>query len=195
MNTRKLAATLALGLALTTCSSPAVSDIKHNKTITAKAPAGSWVFSLEKQKQAITQLEKEAAVAKTIEQNKKRIQDAINNLHKYVGKTWYVFSGSTPSGWDCSGLTLWFYEQLNISLEHRASKQADSGKLVENPSIGDLVVFHYLGSLNAYHVGIYIGNGNMIHAPAVGKVTRVENIKTFGGKYSEVTYRSFIKTA
>jgi cell wall-associated NlpC family hydrolase len=140
---------------------------------------------------------KAAAQAEFLEEqrlmaNGKKIKSAIKKLKSHVGKTWYVFSGSTPSGWDCSGLTMWFYEQLDIQLEHRASKQDTSGTKTNNPKPGDLVVFHYNGSKDAYHVGIYIGDGNMIHAPKRGHVTAIDNVEDFGGKYSDITYRNFI---
>lgn len=99
-----------------------------------------------------------------LQSNSEKIKKAIKKLKSHVGKTWYVFSGATPSGWDCSGLTMWFFEQLDIELEHRASRQDTSGTATKNPKPGDLVVFHYNGSKDAYHVGIYIGNGKMIHA-------------------------------
>lgn len=147
----------------------------------------------------------EAVVAKTSESNTPDIMDTvklnanamringmISKLKKHVGKTWYVFSGSTPSGWDCSGLTVWAYAQMGIELEHRASKQESAGTKVKTPKIGDLVVFKYSGSKSAYHVGVYIGDGNMIHAPRKGEVTRIENVNTFGGSYSKISYVRFI---
>lgn len=129
-----------------------------------------------------------------LQQNTDKVNAAIKKLKKHVNKTWYVFSGATPSGWDCSGLTMWFFQQLDIELEHRASKQDTSGEATKNPKPGDLVVFHYNGSKDAYHVGIYIGDGEMIHAPKKGHLTRIENVKTFGGSYSDITYRTFIET-
>jgi cell wall-associated NlpC family hydrolase len=123
-----------------------------------------------------------------------RVDAVIDRLNNTVGKTWYVFSGNTPSGWDCSGLTMWFYEQLGISVEHRASRQQVAGQNTENPKPGDLVIFKYNGYKSAYHVGIYIGNGEMIHAPRKGEVTRIESIKQFGGNYSKISYRSLIDT-
>lgn len=142
---------------------------------------------------------KAEAQAKILEQqrlqeNSDRVDFAIKKLKKHVNKTWYVFSGATPSGWDCSGLTMWFYQQLEIELEHRASKQDTSGKQVFLPKPGDLVVFHYKGNKDAYHVGIYVGNENMIHSPKHGHLTRIENINSFGGSYSNITYRSLIET-
>ncbi len=126
--------------------------------------------------------------------NTQEINKAIKKLNKTVGKTWYVFSGATPQGWDCSGLTMWFYEQVGIQLEHRASKQQSAGVRTKTPKVGDLVVFKYKGYNTAYHVGIYIGDGNMIHAPKEGYRTTIESVATFAGDYSKVSYRQIIDT-
>jgi cell wall-associated NlpC family hydrolase len=129
-----------------------------------------------------------------LQANTDRMEDAIRQLKSHVGKTWYVFSGATPRGWDCSGLVVWTYEQLGVTLEHRASKQVDAGTKVTEPKIGDIVAFTYKGSKSAYHVGIYVGNGKMVHAPKHGHLTRVESVSTFAGKYSKVTYTRIIET-
>lgn len=127
-------------------------------------------------------------------ENTQAVKSAVKKLNKYVGKTWYVFSGNTPSGWDCSGLTMWFYDQLDVQLEHRASKQQTAGVATKNPKVGDLVVFKYKGYNSAYHVGVYVGNGKMIHAPKKGHRTIVESVKQFAGKYSVVQYRHVVDT-
>ena len=127
-------------------------------------------------------------------ENTVAVKAAVKKLSKYVGKTWYVFGGATPAGFDCSGLTLWFYQQLDVELEHRASKQQSVGVATKTPKVGDLVVFKYKGYKSAYHVGIYVGDGKMIHAPKKGHRTVVESIKQFAGKYSKVSYRSIIET-
>ena len=119
---------------------------------------------------------------------RKHISTTITELRSHVGKTWYVFSGSSPRGWDCSGLTKWFYEQLGIPLEHRASLQAKAGKEVNVPRKGDLVAFYYKGYESAFHVGIYVGNGNMIDAPRPGKVTTEDSIANGDFKGYEVRY-------
>jgi cell wall-associated NlpC family hydrolase len=126
--------------------------------------------------------------------NTTKIQNMIQDVKKHVGKTWYVFSGNTPSGWDCSGLTMWAYEQIGITLEHRASKQQTVGEKAVEPLPGDIVVFTYKGYKSAYHVGIYIGDGLMIHAPRKGEVTRIESVTEFGGNYSKVSYRRILQT-
>lgn len=140
--------------------------------------------------QATLLLEQQAARATLLSTNQKKIETMLTRLNKTVGHTWYVFSGATPSGWDCSGLVRWTYQQAGVELEHRASKQALAGTPTKDPKAGDIVAFTYKGSNSAYHVGIYIGDGNMIHAPAKGHVTRVESVEKFGGDYSKITFTS-----
>lgn len=129
-----------------------------------------------------------------LDSNTQKVNRMIKGLKKHVGKTWYVFSGSSPSGWDCSGLTLWAYGQIGVPLEHRASKQESAGTKVKDPKPGDLVIFKYSNSKTAYHVGIYIGDGLMIHAPRKGEVTRIESVAKFGGNYSKISYTRLIDT-
>lgn len=126
--------------------------------------------------------------------NTNKMNAAVRDLKKTVGRTWYIFSGNTPSGWDCSGLTMWFYGQMGIELEHRASIQQMAGEATETPVLGDIVVFRYKGSKTAYHVGIYIGNGKMIHAPNKKQRTAESSVLEFGGDYSVVTYRHLVDT-
>ena len=77
----------------------------------------------------------------------------------------YVWGGTTPAGFDCSGLTSWSYQQVGKSIPRTSQAQASGGQQVGSPSLGDIVVF-YPG---ATHVGIYSGNGNVIHAPTSGQ--------------------------
>lgn len=118
------------------------------------------------------------------------IDQALADLYQYVGKTPYVLSGSTPRAWDCSGLTLWFYETYRgITLPHSASKQTRQGTVVDAPIPGDIVSFTYNGAKNAHHVGIYLGGGLMIHAINAQRDTVVENINDFAdGENSRVAY-------
>lgn len=106
----------------------------------------------------------EAKRQQALYKNKIAITNNINNLHDYIGKTWYVFSGSTPSGWDCSGLVRWFYSEIGIEVPHSASKQGLLKPKVKDPLPGDIVVFKYNNAKNFIHSGIYIGDNNIIHA-------------------------------
>jgi len=88
----------------------------------------------------------------------------VSKLEGRIGKTWYVFSGSTPAGWDCSGMVRWGYQQIGIELPHSANKQGHLGVVVRSPKIGDIVVFGWKGSKSFYHSAIYVGNNEVIHA-------------------------------
>ncbi|HJW74525.1 MAG TPA: NlpC/P60 family protein, partial [Thermoleophilia bacterium] len=91
--------------------------------------------------------------------------EVIAIAQRYLGVP-YVYGGSTPSGFDCSGFTMYCYAQLGIGLPHAASGQQRSVTAVSAPQPGDLVFFGY----PAHHVGIYVGGGSMIHAPHTGAV-------------------------
>ena len=79
----------------------------------------------------------------------------------------YVYGGSSPSGFDCSGFTQYVFGKAGISIPRTASAQQDAATPVSDPKPGDLVFF---GS-PAWHVGIYTGHGMMIDSPRSGKST------------------------
>lgn len=124
---------------------------------------------------SIVESERKQGIVNKLYNNTVQINQTVAKLKKYAGKTWYVFSGATPGGWDCSGLVMWTYEQVGVTLEHRASLQAKAGTVVKDPVVGDIVAYYYPGSKNAFHVGIYIGDGQVIHAPRPGTSTRIES--------------------
>jgi len=86
----------------------------------------------------------------------------------------YVYGGSSPSGFDCSGLTMYCYAQYGISLPHNAAAQQSSVASVPLDQVqpGDLIFLGY----PAYHVGIYYGGGQMIHAPHTGTTVQFGSI-------------------
>jgi cell wall-associated NlpC family hydrolase len=88
----------------------------------------------------------------------------------------YVYGGSTPAGFDCSGLVMWVYARLGISLPHYTVAQWNATQPISSPAPGDLVFFNGLG-----HVGIYIGGGRFVDAPHTGSVVRIDSISNFGG--------------
>ena len=91
---------------------------------------------------------------------------------QYLGVP-YVWGGASPSGFDCSGLTMYVYAQVGVSLPHNAAMQYSYGSAVsrENLAPGDLVFFNGLG-----HVGLYIGGGQFIHAPHTGDVVKISSL-------------------
>ncbi len=90
---------------------------------------------------------------------------------KYIGVR-YVWGGSSPRGFDCSGYTQYVFRQHGYSLGRTVVAQMDSGIIVskEDLQCGDLVFFkNTTGSGRfASHIGIYIGNGQLIHAGSKG---------------------------
>jgi cell wall-associated NlpC family hydrolase len=93
---------------------------------------------------------------------------------QYLGVP-YVFGGASPSGFDCSGLVMYVFAQVGISLPHYTVAQWSYPNAVSVPrgdlEPGDLVFFAGLG-----HVGIYVGNGQFIHAPHTGDVVRIDSL-------------------
>ena len=92
---------------------------------------------------------------------------------QYLG-TPYVWAAADPSvGFDCSGLTMYVFAKVGVSLPHYAAAQYQLGSPVSKDQLqpGDLVFFRGLG-----HMGMYIGGGNFIHAPRTGDVVKISSL-------------------
>ncbi|HEX3780423.1 MAG TPA: NlpC/P60 family protein, partial [Pseudonocardiaceae bacterium] len=99
---------------------------------------------------------------------------AIQAAESVIG-TPYHWGGTTTSGFDCSGLMLWSWAHAGVSLPRTAAEQQQIGQLVSSESElqpGDLVFF----GNPAYHVGMYVGNGDMIDAPTTGQDVQIQPI-------------------
>ena len=98
--------------------------------------------------------------------------DAATIALQFIGVP-YLWGGSTPSGFDCSGLVTYSYAQLGIQLPHSAADQYGFGVAVPRDQLqpGDLVFFDGLD-----HVGIYIGNNELVNAPHTGTFVRIDRL-------------------
>ncbi len=96
---------------------------------------------------------------------------------QYLG-TPYVWGGASPGGFDCSGLVVYAYAQVGVSLPHSSYALYNAGVPVSYDQLqpGDLVFFNGLG-----HVGIYIGGGSFIHAPHTGDVVKISSLAGYSG--------------
>ncbi len=148
-------------------------------------PAETSSRSQEESRTATTQTQQNnAAVAATAESSAPAAPAAqaapassgnvVQVAQQYLGSR-YVYGGSSPSGFDCSGFTSYVYKQCGVSLSRTSYAQANQGTAVDKSNLqaGDLLLFKTNGASGGIsHVGIYVGNGQFIHAanPSKGVV-------------------------
>ncbi|MEU3467132.1 NlpC/P60 family protein [Streptomyces sp. NPDC006687] len=102
-----------------------------------------------------------------------RAMAAVMAARAAVGKP-YVWGSTGPSGFDCSGLMVWSYRQAGVSLPRTSQAQRYAGRRVplSQAQPGDLVTYRS----DASHVGMYVGNGQVIHAPYPGARVRYDPV-------------------
>ncbi|MFE9257180.1 NlpC/P60 family protein [Streptomyces sp. NPDC006879] len=102
-----------------------------------------------------------------------RAAAAVNAVRGALGKP-YVWGATGPSGFDCSGLMVWSYRQAGISLPRTSQAQRFAGRRIplSEARPGDLVTYRS----DASHVGMYVGNGQVIHAPYPGAPVRYDPV-------------------
>ena len=154
----------------------------YSLTVGAKMPSGDAVFSVpvdfvmtDKPKEAdTTNTENKSALSAPIINYENEIltdkaKALLAEADKYLGIN-YVYGGTTPDGFDCSGFVKYVFEKFGINLKRVSRDQYSyNGKNVEKTELipGDLVFFGTGGYVS--HVGIYAGGGQMIHSPSTGK--------------------------
>ncbi|MFE2735043.1 C40 family peptidase [Streptomyces sp. NPDC059349] len=106
----------------------------------------------------------------------KRGAAALSAATTQLGKP-YVSGGTGPNSYDCSGLTQWSYAQAGTGITRTTYTQQNDGPKIGMSQLkpGDLVFFN-----NLAHVGLYAGNGQVLHAPHPGAVVRYESMSTVG---------------
>lgn len=101
----------------------------------------------------------------------------------------YKWATAGPNTFDCSGLTMRAYDAVGIALPHNSALQLAQTRIYEiaqtdSPPVGALVFY----GTPPHHVGISLGNGQMISAPHAGDVVKVSSVVGFGSDYSAVTF-------
>ena len=120
-------------------------------------------------------------------------EEIVEYAKKFLGVK-YVYGGSSPSGFDCSGLTSYVYKHFGYDINRTASGQASNGVYVSKDELqtGDIVLFRN-GGRGIGHAGIYVGDGQFIHSvkPGVGIRTNSLNSGYYADNY--VTARRIIR--
>jgi cell wall-associated NlpC family hydrolase len=111
----------------------------------------------------------------------------LDSIIEPLLNTPYVFGGTTPSGFDCSGFTSYVFDKLGVTLPRTSEEQFQEGKPVsiEEAQPGDLLFYDALGKGHVSHVAIYLGNGVIVHANGedvrYGKVEYMDKLYPFYG--------------
>lgn len=102
------------------------------------------------------------------------IQTALGQLGRP-----YVYGGRDPSGFDCSGLVQYAYGEAGVLAPRDTSSQRDAGHRIafDDAQPGDLLFYRFENS-GGLHVGLYLGDGRMIHAPASGRQVSLVAVET-----------------
>lgn len=122
----------------------------------------------------------------TSNNNSSKGEQIVAYAKQFLGRK-YVYGGSGPNTFDCSGFTMYVYKHFGYSMGHSAVTQAGLGKYVSKSNLqpGDLVIFNDSANRSIGHVGIYVGGGKFIHASSgSGKII----ISSLSGSYYNTRY-------
>lgn len=159
----------------TTISILSTSDNWHQiqyKTETAYVSA-DYVKIVDQASRSAFRTEETDQTEPTVSAGEQIVEFAMN----YIGVP-YVYGGSTPQGFDCSGFTQYVMKNFDIFLPRSSHDQYSMGTRVAKAQLipGDLVFFKYSSGYRINHVGIYIGDGNFIHSPIPGQTVKIDSL-------------------
>jgi cell wall-associated NlpC family hydrolase len=116
-----------------------------------------------------------------VDTRQQKIDTVVASAKSLLGTT-YVWGGTSPAdgGFDCSGFTQYIFGKVGVNLNRLSVDQATQGTAVSRANIqpGDLIFYSLSDDGRVSHVGLYIGNGMMIHSPKTGDVVKTTDITT-----------------
>lgn len=120
--------------------------------------------------------------------------ELVNTVRRFIGVPYRWGGEDRHNGFDCSGLTMVSYRLNGLNLPRNSRMQFKAGRYVSQRNLqqGDLVFFATKGGKRVTHVGMYIGDGNFIHAPRTGKTVRVASLATKFFKKTYVGARTYL---
>lgn len=158
-----------------------IKDAEEPTPVPAQKPSSSKSSSKssDKSSSAKSSDKSESSSSSSSSKSSSKGQAIVDEAKKYLGVK-YVYGGSSPSGFDCSGLVQYVCRKNGISVSRSSREQFHNGVAVSREDLqpGDLVFFQKNGTI--HHVGIYVGGGQMIHAPQTGKTVSYQSINTPG---------------
>ncbi len=105
-----------------------------------------------------------------------------------IGAPYRPGGRSPATGFDCSGLVSWSFEQVGVTLPRSAREQIAFGQPVRKNELqpGDIVVFNRVRSRSGYHSGIYVGNNQFVHSPSSGKTVTKDSLDSayYGSRFA-----------
>lgn len=181
-NKLKLILTAAILLTTGLATSASADEVVHQhfeiRFDNIAARVEEAVHTAEKVQEMVQKQEQEIA-QHTAE--KTREEKIVETANRYQGVL-YVYGGTTPAGFDCSGFTSYVYrEALGQEIGRTTWAQIGAGQQVSvaDAKVGDVLVF-----FGGNHVGIYLGNGQFIHAPQPGDVVSVSSLATMPADFA-----------
>ncbi len=156
------------------------------KSQVVKNDAGEYIVKAKEDSSESTRLG-----SHSMQETMKLKSEIVRISKKYIGVP-YLLGGSTPRAFDCSGYTQYVYRQAGISINRTVNTQLRNGVIVAKEDLepGDLVIFSNTGSRGfASHVGIYLGNGKLIHASESKGITIVDLDSSYFAKHYQCARR------
>jgi cell wall-associated NlpC family hydrolase len=121
-------------------------------------------------------------------------EQLVSTARRFLGVPYRWGGEDRHNGFDCSGLTMVSYRLNGLKLPRNSRAQFKSGRVVNKKNLqqGDLVFFATKGGTRVTHVGMYVGQGQFIHAPRPGKTVRIANLSSHFFKKTYVGAKSYL---